>query len=537
MFEKAKETFASLFNQLAAAQKQIDGSARRIVEGVVLMIDVVDDEAPSSREALPGHDFTWHEGVAHTLATERFGAAVGFEPREWLSRPVESRALAEYAIGDRGTVVASWFATPPTPTRPAHPVVSMFTACEDGATFTTVAGGTASHLPMLATEHDELLSRGTAVLEVLARHRARVASHASPARQFESVDAYLTARRARKQERAAFRRAQGLGLVERYITGLFTEDKADVGQAYLDAIRKHPEWYKYAAGTTGAAISPAPAKTAAPPSMPINYMMSADDNGRRTLTTFGMLFAGLPELLMTDVAANHSRAARVLMGTTARAIARLRTAAPNDAQFVAAITAQSAVHITLTAADATAAGVNQVGGAAHPRPVDVQLTMRGFTGEDEATLLGVIPFPDDDRRSLDDRLRDACAQLGVDVPAARGAESADDAMRAAHEQARNRLGVVNARWRAREASGEKVLVKMRATKGDVGEFVWLEVRDWRDGSLDADVVTPAPRVGLAMGQSLTIDESQVYDQLVRGPSGFTVVALTDVVATDYGMDI
>ena len=536
MFDKAKESFASLFGQLAEAQKKIDDSAHRIVDSITRMIDVVDDEVPSSREALPGHDFTWHEGVARTMAAEGFGAPTGLEPREWVTRPVESRALAEYALGDGGSVVASWFASLATATHPSRPVITLFTACEDGATFDTMAGGTLSHLPMLPTEHDEQLAEGTPVLELLARHRARVAAHGSAPRRLESIDAYLIARRARKQERSAFRRGQGLGLIERYIAGRFTGDKAAVGQSFIDAVRKHPEWYKYAAERSGGAAAPAPAADKRS-SMPIKFLVSTADDGRCTLTTFGMIFRELPELLMTGVAANHSRAARVLVGATTRAIARERNASTDNVRFVALLTGPAGMRITLTTADALAAGVTQTAATADPRTVDVHLVMRGFTGgDDEPTLLMVTPLPDDPRSS-DDRLREACAQLGVDVPAARDGESADDAMREAHEQARGRLGDVRAHWHAREASGEKVLVKMRATQSDVVEFVWLEVLDWRDGALDVKVVTPAPRVGLAMGQSLSIDESQVYDQMVRGSAGVTVLPLTDIVATDYGRDI
>ena len=80
-------------------------------------------------------------------------------------------------------------------------------------------------------------------------------------------------------------------------------------------------------------------------------------------------------------------------------------------------------------------------------------------------------------------------------------------------------------------------MKFRATKGERGEYVWLEVRDWRDDALDGEVVTPAPRVGLALRQAVTIQQTQIYDHFVLGPSGAAVPALTDVVATDYGMDI
>jgi len=67
---------------------------------------------------------------------------------------------------------------------------------------------------------------------------------------------------------------------------------------------------------------------------------------------------------------------------------------------------------------------------------------------------------------------------------------------------------VRACWLSRVINKQKVLVKIRATEGDVGEYVWLEVRDWRDGVLDGEVVTPAPRVGLSLGQHISIEESR-----------------------------
>ena len=77
-------------------------------------------------------------------------------------------------------------------------------------------------------------------------------------------------------------------------------------------------------------------------------------------------------------------------------------------------------------------------------------------------------------------------------------------MREAHEHAVTRMDEIRTRWRTRVASEEKVLVKIRASQGELGEYVWLEVRDWRDGELDGEAVTPAPRVGLSLGQHITM---------------------------------
>jgi hypothetical protein len=536
MFDKAKATLASLFGQLADIQKDIDDSARKIVEGVVRMIDVVDDEASSSRDALAGRDFSWYQEVTNTLTGDGFSPPEAFEPRAWMSRPPESRTIVEYALGDAGSIVASWFAMAATQTRAEKRIVNLFTLCEDGTTYDTVAGGTASSLPSMDSKREERMPEGTPVAELLARHRARIAAHGGGSRRFESVQAYHANRLERKQALLEYRKGLGLSLVERYIEARFTGDDAEVGRAYLDAIRKHPEWYKYANGNAERSEEVISAPAASKPAMPLGFLMSETNDGRRTLTTFGMLFTGLPELLMTDVAANHCRAARVLAGTVASGLSRIRSAGPDDADLAARLVSASGDRITLSIADAIAAGVTLTGDARGSAPVDVHLALRGFTAEDEPSLLHVDPLPGQPG-SFDERLREACRRLGVDVPEARGADSAMDAMQVAHEEAVSRLNDVRARWTARAATEERVTVKFRATQGDIGEYVWLEVRDWRDGALDGEVLTPAPRVGLSEGQHITIEESRVYDQLVIGPSGAVFPALTDVVATDYGMDI
>ncbi|HEX7941143.1 MAG TPA: hypothetical protein VF488_05035, partial [Gemmatimonadaceae bacterium] len=508
---------------------------------------------PSSREALLGYDFSWYQDVTHALATQGFTSPAAYEPTSWMSRPVESRVLVEYALGDDGTVVVSWFANGGTKTPREPGQVSAFTLFEDGTTFDTVVGGMSNPLPMLVTEYDEYLPPGTSVAQLITRHRARVAAHTGTPRRFESVGAYLVNRMERSKRRRAYRQGLGLSLVEQYIKTRFTGDRAEVGEAYLDAIRKHPEWYKYANGNPDAARTasnganrkqeesrstpPAPRKEGSTepaakqvrdllPTMPIRFLMSETEDGRRTLTTFGVFFSGVPELLLREIAANHCRAARVLVGTVATGLNRHRSAISNEAEFLAQLVSERGARITITRADAIAAGVTNVGDARGGASVEVHLALRGFTPEDEAALLLVNPLPDESS-SFDERLREACARLGVEVPAARGVDTRDEAMHLAHERAVTQLDEVRARWKTRAASEEKVLVKFRATKGERGEYVWLEVRDWQDGVLHGEVVTPAPRVGLARHQPTTIQQAQIYDHLVMGPSGAVVPALTD----------
>jgi len=564
MFGNPTAKLASLFGQLAEIQKRIDDSARKVVEGIVQGIDIEDDVSPSSREALSGRDFSWYQDVANAVTGYGFLPPAAYEPSSWMSRPLESRLLSEYALGDGGAVVATWFAFRTGEGRPEHRIVSLLTFFEDGSSFDTVAGGYRSPLPSLETDREERLPQDTPVAELLARHRAHVAEYGSAPRRFESLSAHLAARKEHSRRCRAYRQGLGLSLVERYIEVMFTGDKAEVGARYLDAIRKHPEWYKYANGapnsatqtasngagrkedesrdtrqapTESAATPPAAAKVRdVLPAMPIRFMMSATEDGRRTLTTFGMLFSGLPELLLREVAANHCRAARVLAGTVVAGLARHRGAIPNEAEFLAQVVSEQGARITITRADAVSAGVTNVDPNGESREVDVHLALRWFTNQDEPSLLLMNPLPDDSR-SLDERLREACARLGVEVPAARGADTGEESMRQAHERAVARLEEVRARWKARAISEEKVLVKFRAAKGDHGEYVWLEVLDWRDDALDGEVVTPAPRVGLERRHPVTIEPSRIYDELVLGPSGAAMPALTDVVATDYGMDL
>ena len=71
------------------------------------MIDDVNDEAPSSREALAGRDFSWYQEVTNVMTSDGFSRPAAFEPRAWMSRAVESRAIVGYALGDAGTIVGS----------------------------------------------------------------------------------------------------------------------------------------------------------------------------------------------------------------------------------------------------------------------------------------------------------------------------------------------------------------------------------------------------------------------------------------------
>src|SRR5689334_8866095 len=98
-----------VFRQLTGLQGKVDDAARKIVHGVTRLVDVELVEVSSARSTLPSRDFGWYDEIAASLATESFGAPIIVEPRSWSARPPERRALSEYAIGERGTIVASWF--------------------------------------------------------------------------------------------------------------------------------------------------------------------------------------------------------------------------------------------------------------------------------------------------------------------------------------------------------------------------------------------------------------------------------------------
>jgi hypothetical protein len=269
--------------------------------------------------------------------------------------------------------------------------------------------------------------------------------------------------------------------------------------------------------------------------MPLNFMMSAREDGRRIVTTFGMLFAGMPELLLDGIAANHCRSARFLLATVARGIARLRAEAGSDDAVLAALVSAAGAPLKLLAADAVAAESGRPRPAL-PAPVDVHIALRGFTPDDEPSLLGVDPLPGM-RGSFDERLRAACLQLGHDAPAGRSADSMEEAMQDAHARAVAGLPAMKRRFQSGLDAGQRLCVKMRATSGDVGEYVWLQIHSWRDGELSGEVITPAPRVSLAAGQQLTIGEDRVFDHLIAGPHGIIEPSVTDQVAEDYGVDI
>ena len=244
----------SASRNLAEAQERIDASARKVVEAITRTIDVQSDETPSSRAAFPGRDFTWYDQVVRALANEGFGTPVGMEPRAWLTRPVESRSLAEYAAGDAGTVLANWFELPPRGNKPAHRVISLVTATQDGHSFTTSFNGTPTGLPLPPTKHVEYVSESMSLAALLARHRATVAHHGATPRAFADFATYLEWHRHEQERTAHFRRAQGLGLIERFLEERFGGEGEEAAREQLKSVRAHPEWYKYAASTDSASI-------------------------------------------------------------------------------------------------------------------------------------------------------------------------------------------------------------------------------------------------------------------------------------------
>ncbi|MEP7000821.1 MAG: hypothetical protein ABI969_10105 [bacterium] len=535
---------ASAFQDLAEAQKTIDESARKVVESLTRMIDVTLDEVPSSRDTIPDRDFTWYDEIAATLAREGFGSPAVMASAASLSAPSETRALSEYAIGDGGAVVASWFQLPPKDGVPGRKVLSFTTATQDDKTIATVRNFTPTGLELSPTSDVEYADENISVDTLLAGHRARVTKHGAPPRLFADVAAYQEWQQYDHQRTAQFRRAQGILLIERFFEKRFTGDKAEIGARYIQSLRAHPEWYKYSAGVgTDAPPSTPPLEVppvrTAPPKLPLNFFMSASEDGRRTVTTFGMIFAGLvPELLARGVAANHSRAARFLLATVARAIARRRSELPSDADFLAALVSQEGMRIELLPGDAaTIAGVTpearSVGG---DEPVFVHVSLKGFDDSDEPSLLNVNPLPGAPG-AFDERLHALCARLGVEVPVAANADSMEAAMQDASLGARARLPDVRSRFQRGLGADEKICVKVRVVEGDTAEFVWLEVRQWRQGEIDGDVLTPAPRIKLAKGVRLTIAEERLHDWIETGPNGMKAPSATDLVATDYGMDI
>ena len=571
--EPGPENLASAISEVVEIQQRIEKTARSLVDGMRRRVDAREHLAPANLKDFAGYDYRFYDMTGKELADRGLRVLGDFADPSMLERPVEQRSFYRFALSEDTTTTASWFVAKrprdsrgiwlrlrsrlwsmlvPSTKKEALRCLVLHSWCEDGRVFVTMRGTLESHVMrpewLIVQDLDKYISAARAV----DAHREAVAAGGGVPRRLRSVEEIMAARAAEDQMEAEFREAKGLELFEPMLRGMLGAEYDERGAPLVEAILAHPEWWTGQQASPLSLPSPgeqevSPAPNLPGPAAPIRLMfLSSQDGGRGHLTTFGLLFEGLPEMQMKQLAGNHWRAARFLLGTVSK---KLRHH-PARSESGEAFHSELRTGLTLTLGrDDVSPGEPMVVWGRYPEagsgvagPAVVRLKLEAFdeqASDPDTELLHLLP-PVDYRADKDTWLRDVCRSLGQNAPDPLPFESLDTEMEAASARARATLGAVRERFRRGLPAGQTLAIKIGLTTsaGD-REFVWIKVDNWQaDGILTGTLETePNQCPGFQKGQVMRVPESDVFDRAIGSAEGLIEPAFTDIVAQEFGVDL
>jgi hypothetical protein len=532
-------------------QKKVNELAKGIVESYRKMLDNPEKLEPGYSKAFAKSHGAWYDSVEKDLVSLGFRPLGAYEDPANHSTPEDKRSFYRFALSAEGTITAAWFLVPSTP--PLQCVV-LDSAAEDGAKWITGSGIRDTGMPLPDNRTVRIFPAGAPNKGLVITHRRAIEAARTPLVTHTGMDSILAARYADAVAVSEFRKALGVGLFEKVIRSNYKTDEEfeENGRDIVDAIEENPHWW------TGEEPKEDDEGESAPddPNAPLRmiFMMSRDDeSGRGHITTAGLLPRGLPELQMKNVAPNHCRAARFLMGNTARKLLQhAMTLPPADTPLGDRLSGTLlTMHGRESAGGRTQTVLGKFPETSELGEVQVELTFEEFGGSRApanifSMLLGggrpnkLLRVTGPGSNSSDEWLRDATRRLGMDTPAALSADRFLETMTAASQRAVAGLQDFRARIRAGLPQGQFAVVKTGlATTTETREFVWVRVTETPDGEFVGILVSkPSDAPGYEMGQVLRIADKDVYDRgIFSETEGVLEPALTDVVAQEFGVDI
>lgn len=232
---------------------------------------------------------------------------------------------------------------------------------------------------------------------------------------------------------------------------------------------------------------------------------SADTpEGELRLVSRGLRHLGDRDLVLDQVPADSAGDAAYVLNSVALALHGRADVPPT----LALDTADARGTATLSVVDAV---------DGDPEAPLVQVTFKGQVLVD--ATLGGEPAPE----APVEALVEAPAPLAsAPAPAAAPASPRPDTLAEAQAAARARLaGIVHSAYEQGLQPGEKLAVSVPFPNPDgTREYLWVEVRGWR-GSIISGVVatTPVKTRAVVAGQSVTIDQAQVFDYVWKKADG------------------
>jgi hypothetical protein len=494
----------------------IEAAARNIVTGVQQMLDHRSEYVPVDPGQWPADHRRGYDEVERALVAQGWTVLGDYEDLSHTRLLPDLRSFSRFGRSGDAIVVGTWFTsrTPPSGAGAApgeRRCLVLRTWLTDGRVVLTVRGGIDNGCPTAPRQIGYLLDDRVTTEEALRQHRQHLAAAGGAPRPAEDIDDILARAVADERTTAEFRRSLGTGLFEPMLRKLCGPAFEAQGRLILAAIL---------------AITQQQGGGDRPRGRPIqSFLWSEGDDGRRHLTTLGLMVLGLPELQMKGVAANHMRAARFLMNTVAR-----KLAAPGLANGPAE--RELSLSRGDVAPDEPYLVPGELAGDGGLARVRLVLEPWDEEGEDEPSLLSLRP---PDGSAPDDWLPQVCRLLGQDAPRALPQTAMTAEMRTASDRARAHLGSVARRLREDKAA---VVVKtgLPSTSGGV-EYVWVRVRRWDpDGTLVGELATqPHHCPPHQAGHELRLRESDVFDYVIEGEAHHR--PRTEIVAQEFGVDL
>jgi uncharacterized protein YegJ (DUF2314 family) len=261
---------------------------------------------------------------------------------------------------------------------------------------------------------------------------------------------------------------------------------------------------------------------------------SMDERGLGWMTTNGMRKFGLPDLQIEDFPPNlHDKLAILMNGMARRVFAELR--AQTADRPVRPEVLQIGPEIRLSLQDFTAEGepppkvlhgargwtrvrLRYDPGRNSTTPFLTLLPPRGFRGDQGVWLNALLT----DLFGAEDTLRTV--------------DKNSSAMEAAHQRAVEELPVVKQRFQRGLQPEQTLFVKYAfPTSGDGHEYMWIAVNTWKGGRLRGQLANdPQWRRDLRAGQTVELDEKDVFDWMIQLPDGHSEGGYTTTVVEREG---
>jgi uncharacterized protein YegJ (DUF2314 family) len=263
--------------------------------------------------------------------------------------------------------------------------------------------------------------------------------------------------------------------------------------------------------------------------------MSVGDTGLAWMTTSGLAKFGLPDLELWDLPPNFDKMATVVNGIAQHL---LRTVAAS-ASAVQGNLLHLESEVGIDRRDLAEASGANLTGAQVPAPAVVRLQFAASQrAEAGVPMIQILP-PHSFRGEKTVWYASLLDGLIGSQDEIKGVATENKERALAHQRAVAELPGVKQKFVGGLRPGETLFVKKGfSTDSGVDEFMWIVITRWTGSDLTGQLAnTSHYRRDLAMGQSITLSESEIFDWMILLPGGHREGGYTSEIAVSEGKDL